>query len=135
VLYEESRKRKKKQRLLERKKKKLEQLKLNKEKWEKYLKLREHQKEAREKAKQDRDSKKIFISGINFSDLENKQDKVSALNKTEERKKWMQRLLESFGPIQQLLTFWDKQYLFVIYKHQKDALKAFFNSFSLRNQG
>jgi len=49
--------------------------------------LREHQKEAREKAKQDRDSKKIFISGINFSDLENKQDKVSALNKTEERKK------------------------------------------------
>jgi len=37
----------------------------------------------------------------------------------------MQRLLESFGPIQQLLTFWDKQYLFVIYKHQKDALKAF----------
>jgi hypothetical protein len=75
-------------------------LKENKEKYEKYLEMKKTSKLAKEKMKIDRDSRKIFIGGIRFDDLEalSKKGKLSQLkdvppNKVledykDQRKKW-----------------------------------------------
>ena len=63
------------------KEERLKKLKENKEKYEKYLKLKQTLFVSQQKAKTDKDSRKIFVGGIRFDDLDalSKKGKLTLL--------------------------------------------------------